>query len=191
MNEDFKVDRTMFRSKGSNARKTRALFHDVLKELFNKDYDVSECMYSLRDDKEVEGLPSLHRLYLEMEDITEYDFANKYFENYEHWMMVVESPHVGNIIHDWRRELDLKLRAKALNNIKEIASNEMDKNYWLANKLLVSQSWIPRDSQKELVKNGRGRPSKEEISRTARQMAQDEMDIAEDLKRVQEAQTIN
>lgn len=189
MNESYKVDRTKFRSKGSNARKTRALFYDVLRDIFNKEYDISEAMYALTDDKEIEGYPSLHRLYLEMEDPTEYDFANKYFENYEHWVMVLESPHVGNLINDWRRELDLRLRAKALNNIKEIAANEMDKNHWLANKLLVSQSWIPKDTQKELVKNGRGRPSKEEISRTARQMAQDEMDIENDLKRVQE--TIN
>ena len=45
------------------------------------------ALYTLKDnDHEYndKALPSIKRLYLEMEDVTEYEFANKYFLGWSH-----------------------------------------------------------------------------------------------------------
>ena len=50
--------------------------------------DRSLVLYTLKDyDIEVGGraIPSIHRLYVEAEDPVEYDFANRYFDNWNHW----------------------------------------------------------------------------------------------------------
>ena len=58
---------------------TAALFWDMMYQKDTAKYVVSD------EDKEVNGVmyPSLKRLYLEMEDITEYEFANKYLDTDE------------------------------------------------------------------------------------------------------------
>lgn len=141
-----------------------------------------EPLYSLRDeDYDYKGkvYPSLKKLYLAEEDLTEYEFANKYFESWEHWQMVVQATWFKEYIDLWRTELELKLKAEALRSIIEQAriggSNSYD-----AKKYLISKGWI----QKEAEASRRGRPTKAEIARRAAEEVFADQQIQADLKRL-------
>jgi hypothetical protein len=132
--------------------------------------DKSTVSYTLKDD-DYAGYPSLRRLYLETNDPTEYEFACKYLAGWKHWEMLSESAWFKPYVTRWRKELDLRLKSKALVKIMEIADKE-GKEAFNANKFILS--W-KSDTNKV------GRPSKNEIiDRTEELKA-----IAADAKRLQ------
>jgi hypothetical protein len=57
---------------------------------------------------------SLHRLYVEMNDLSEYAFANTYFYNFAHWDRVRKHPEIRPYYDTMRQELEAKLSTKAL-----------------------------------------------------------------------------
>lgn len=129
--------------------------------------------------------PSLHRLYLETEDPTEWNFAQKYFDSWDHWVMVSNSAKVKPYVEKWRTELELKLRAKALKEIIDVAdATNGAKNYYEANKFLVTGGWLSGEEKKEAAK--RGRPSKEDIkSRAVREFIEGGEQVDTDLQRLE------
>lgn len=126
-------------------RYLRGLFYETTLE------DKSTVVYTLKD-KDHKGYPSLKRLYLEEEDLSEYNFANKYLDNYEHWLMLVNSLWFKEYLESWREELRLKLEAKYLNKLKEIAEDPeiSKKEAFQATKVLLDR----------LKKRSVGRPTK-------------------------------
>lgn len=133
-------------------------------------------------DRTVDGVvyPSLKRLYLEEEDITEFDFATKYLESYEHWEQFVNSTRLKDMIDQWRKELVLKIKSRSLKGIIRDAVRE---NKYEANKFLITNGWIDKDAEGKKV---RGRPSKEEIKQEINRQASIEKELEEDLKRIKE-----
>jgi hypothetical protein len=94
--------------------------------------------------------PSLKRLYLEEEDPTEYDFSVKYLLGWNHWLRLCENKTVRKHIDEWREELELKLRSRAVKQmIKNAAMGKIQAQQWVANK-----GWSGRIA---------GRPSKADI----------------------------
>ena len=155
-----------------NRRLTKSLFVD-----FDKVYG----MYTLKPfDVVIEDkvYPSLHKLYLEYSDPTEYLFAKDFFESLEHWNILCSMPFFLSYISAWRTELELKLKAEGLRHIlKEAKEGKYD-----ANKFLATKAWI----DKEQDPKRRGRPSKFEIDRQAREIAFLSADVDEDLKRIKD-----
>lgn len=131
--------------------------------------DKSTVLYTLKDEDHL-GFPSLSRLYLETEDPTEYEFARLYLESWDHWQELCECSWFKDYVSRWRKELEVKIRSKALRAIKSEATNN-GKNSFAANKLLLEGGWLPKDTPK------RGRPTKDEIQKAAN----DEVDF---LKRI-------
>lgn len=118
--------------------------------------DLSRAMYSLTDrDKEKDGMTfiSLRRLYLEMEDPSEYEFANKYLWGWDHWQKIVANRDLYDEIRKWREELEVKLRARGIRSVIEQAGKNFNAAKWVAD-----GHWNVK----------RGRPSKEEIERERR-----------------------
>lgn len=117
-------------------------------------YDDTYAVYTLEDeDKEYKGkvYPSLKRLYLEMEDPTEYNFANKYLYGWEHWNVLKNNKELYKEIELWEEELEIKMRAKGV-----MAMIEMTKgSNFNAAKWVADGQWHIK----------RGRPSKEEKER--------------------------
>src|SRR3990167_11388569 len=115
----------------SGARYTRGLFYETTE---NRE----SAIYTL---KEVDsyGLPSLKRLYIESEDVTEYDFATRYLDGYSHWKSLAETTWFAPIVADWREELKLKLKARYLKEIREIAK-ESGREKYIANKTLLEST---------------------------------------------------
>lgn len=115
------------------------------------------AMYTLKDnDHEYKGTlyPSIKRLFLEMEDVTEYEFANTYFLGWKHWKRICANKAILPYIEEWREELEYKLRAKGIKKIVESVKNPM--NGMQAAKWLADRGWSTRAA---------GRPSKEEIEK--------------------------
>ncbi len=111
------------------------------------------AQYTLKEhDYEYNGkmFPSLKRLYLECEDPTEYDFANKHLLGWKHWQRMTENKLIRKHIDEWREELEYKLRAKA---VKDMLSAAKAGNYQAA-KWFADRGWATR---------GAGRPTKSEI----------------------------
>ncbi len=157
----------------------RGIFHEEAVERTN-------VMYTLRDEDYVpkqgtshpaKGYPSLYRLYMDMMDVTEYEFATTYFHSWKHWLDVSNSPWFKPYITRWRQELELKLKVRAIKEIMHEASSG-GKNSFAANKWLVEKGWAPANGP------GRGRPSKQEIKQTAFEMAQDESIIDKAYERI-------
>ena len=102
-------------------------------------YNERLAVYTLKDvDKEYKGhtYPSLKRLYLQMEDVVEYEFANTYLSGWQHWQKMCNNKQLAGHIEEWRDELELKLRSQAVRDI--IDASAEDKGFqalkWLADK---------------------------------------------------------
>lgn len=124
-----------------------------------------------------EGYPSLKRLYLEMEDLTEFEFANAYLEGFEHWEYLAKTATLKDHIAQWRKELILKIKARSLQGIIRDAVKE---NKYEANKFLIQNGWIDKDEDKK----GRGRPSKQEVRDEVLKQAEVQKDLQDDLERL-------
>lgn len=100
-------------------------------------YDTKFAVYTLKDDDfmyEGKLYPSLKRLYLDMEDPIEYDFANKYLLGWNHWKRICENKIFTDRIEGWREELQLKLRARGFKEMMNKASTSPMAAKWLTDK---------------------------------------------------------
>jgi hypothetical protein len=99
---------------------------------------------------------SLKKLYLEMEDIGEYKFATTYLYSWQHWERICNNRCLQPHIETWRKELEIKLRGKALTSMLETAINEGAKGTTAAKYILdrgyVSKEERKQDNNKEEVK---------------------------------------
>lgn len=111
---------------------------------------------ALFEDKE--SWAALKEEYLEARDTTEYLFATqskildggKPGDKWKHWQFICKSPYCISDVEIWREELEIKLRAEALQKIIETSRSEKG---FQAQKYLADRGWSPK----------RGRPSKEEV----------------------------
>lgn len=104
-------------------------------------YDTRYAVYTLKDeDFEYEGklYPSLKRLYLEMEDVVEYTFANRYLLGWNHWKRLQENKLFTARIEEWREELELKLRSQAIRDILDMTADEKS---FQAAKFIADKGW--------------------------------------------------
>jgi hypothetical protein len=141
--------------------------------------DKSGVLYTLKDTDHM-GFPSLYRLYMEMEDIFEHDFAKKFFDGWEHWQILCECTWFRPHIDAWRRELEVKIKGKALKAMMEEAESASSNSYQ-ANKFLLQGGWKAKEDQ---AAGKRGRPSKQEIMDQAHAIAESASQIDDDMERL-------
>lgn len=152
---------------------TRGLFDELQTNHDNR----QEPVYTLKDqDTEY---PSLKRLYLETLDPTEYEFAKTYLGGWDHWLALQNSTFFQPHLLKWRTELELKLKSDAFKRMREEAEAD-GRNAFAANKFIASQGWIDKTAEP----SRRGRPSKIEIQKAAREAAQEQSSVDEDAKRL-------
>lgn len=126
----------------------------ITQSLFLEINYTDHAMYTLKEDHYTYNgklMPSIKRLYLEMEDPTEYEFATTYFCGWKHWQRLLENKAIRKHIDEWREELEYKLRAKG---IKRIILEVQGTNGMQASKWLADRGWSTRAA---------GRPSKSEV----------------------------
>lgn len=125
------------------------------------------------------GYPSLYRLYMEASDPTEYHFAVSNLYSWAHWEALCECTWFKPIIALWRRELNTKIRAEALYNLRVLSAPDKPTSFQ-ANKYLLDGSWMGAGE----AKRGKGRPGRAEIERAASDLARASQDTHEDYLRI-------
>lgn len=161
----------MFRDPVSNVRYTKSLFYE-------QNHDPVVAIYTLKD-KDHKSYISLYRRYMDMRDPLEINFANTYFDGWEHWEMVCNTTWFKPYIERWRKELSLLMRAEALGRVQAIARDESHRGSFAANKLLLEGGWMDKDEKKVV-----GRPSKEAIREAADALFSNEKSMKDDLARL-------
>lgn len=154
----------------------RSLFHET-KAMGKKG------LYTLKDkDHTYEGIiyKSLYILYMEEGDLTEYFFATKYLDSWVQWQALIERPWFKEHVQRWRTELELRLKAEALQRIL-LEAKEGGKNQYNANRFIVEKGYIDKTAEP----SRRGRPTKAEISRRAAEEAFSDLQVQEAAKRLE------
>lgn len=128
-----------FRSPINNQRYLKGLFFETT------DADKSTVLYTLKD-RDHEGFPSLYRLFLEMDDPTEYEFANKYLDGWEHWQMLCGCKWFAPFVERWREELKLREAARIIPKIRDEAAAG-NRNALQALKYLLERGWEDKKAQ--------------------------------------------
>lgn len=154
---------------------TRGLF---LEKSYTKN-DKSSVQYTLRDEDHPDGYKSLYRLYMELADPTEYEFANTYLDSYDHWVAISTATWFEEELIRWRRDLEQKLKSRAMKTVQNIADSDGHKNQFEAIKILLNAGWKDKP-----VGKGAGRPTKEAIKAEIKTQAKEDQLVKEELDRV-------
>lgn len=141
------------------------------------EFKKNTALYSLgEEDRTIKGItyPSLKRLYLELEDPTEYEFAITYFYSWPHWLRICQNIKLATFIDEWRAELEIKLRSRGIKKMIATAGSST-KDAVTASKWLSDRGWTKRKA---------GAPSKDEIARERKIAAGISSEVEEDRKRL-------
>ena len=138
-----------------------------------------------REDVTINSIvyPSLYKLYMSCEDLTEWEFADKYLAGWEHLEKLQTNKKFVPILDSWRKDLEQKLKSRAFRAIQLIAE-EGGKNSFEANKLILTGKWKEIVNSTVTSSPGRGRPSKRELDKLANEEYEASKSIREDLKRL-------
>lgn len=148
---------------------TRELFLETAQ---NKD----NVRYTLKTE-DSGGYPSLYRLYMEADDVTEYTFALQHLGGWTHWKLLASAAFFQSYVSEWREELEIRNRSRALAKIIETAGGS-SKDAFAAQKFVANKEW---DKAKPASK---GRPSNAQIKSAANDMAAEQKRLSEDLQRL-------
>ncbi len=154
---------------------TKALFYE-------KTQDKSNVLYTLKDKDITIGniiYPSLYRLYMEMEDITEFEFSKRYFENWQHWQTLCSLSWFSFRAERFRHDLELKLKSQALSFIISV-SRSSNKDSYGAAKYILEKGYEKNKASVSSV----GRPSKELIHKQAKVLVDEISLIDADFDRI-------
>lgn len=118
---------------------------------------------------------SLKRLYMSYDHTPgmEYEFAMDVFGSWDHWLKLQKSS-IKHEFKQWQEELRVKLKAEAIKAMIT-ASRSDDARGVAAAKYLADEGY---------TNTKRGRPSKEEITRTLKEEASGQRDLASDMERL-------
>lgn len=163
-------NKKVFRSPINNNYLLRGLFFEM------QGLDKGSVIYTLKDHDH-EGCLSFYRLYMEIDDPTEWEVSQKLVDGWEHWEMLSNCTWFKPYIERWRKELELRFKSKALQKIRTEAKTG-SKDSLAANKYLLEKGWEAKERQ------GRGRPSKDEIKRAADDMARVNVQVSKDYQRL-------
>lgn len=149
----------------------------LLRELFfetatNKD----NVLYTLKSE-DLGDIPSLYRLYMESDDVTEYDFAIEHLGGWAHWKLLAAASFFQPYITEWRDELEIRARSRALAKVIATAAGD-SKDAFAAQKFVANKEW---DKNKPPA---RGRPSNAQVKAAANDMAAEQKRLSDDLARL-------
>jgi hypothetical protein len=107
--------------------------------------DTDTALYTLQPwDKESNGklYPSIHKLYVEMMDVAEWEFANKYFGGYDHWLTIKSKDFFKETYAAMVKELNAKIRGMSLKNMMQQAAEGVASQATL--KYLADNDYLPK-----------------------------------------------
>ena len=150
--------------------RTQSLFY----EMRNPDYT---SPYTLKD-YDHEGRLSMYKLYLEIGDPTEYEFAQQVLGSWTHWEKLSSCEWFKPYLTRWRRELKTKMESQRFQEMLDI----VEKNPNSPQGIQATKWLAERYGEKKQVK--RGRPSKEEKAQLLAEESEADKILAEDAERL-------
>lgn len=110
---------------------------------------------------------SLRKIYMEMADQSEYNFAMTVFGSFELWNTIAKSTWMKKHVEVWREDLQAKLKSEAFAVVKDIAVNGPPATALSAAKFLLTQEWkeegvVRRKLTREEVKEKQNQLTKED-----------------------------
>ena len=165
--------RNPFRDPVQNIRWTKALFFETT------GVDKSTVLYTLKD-VDHKGFPSFYRLYMEIDDPTEWEVSQQLVDGWDHWEMLCRSAWFQPYIKRWRKELELRFKSKALYRIRQEAKVSNGRDSLASNKYLLEKGWEAKEGQRK----GRGRPTRDEINQAAHDLARASNQLSDDFERL-------
>ena len=121
-------------------------------------------------DKDGNEITSLHRIYMECADPTEYDFAQRVFGSWKHWQRWQSNAFVRQETEKLREELEILLKSRAIKDLITHSTKKAD-----AAKYVAEYGWKKRKA---------GRPSKEEVERETKIQGRVRNSVHEDMERL-------
>lgn len=143
----------------------------------NWNHDKFQPIFTIKDrDYEKDGVMyiSLRRLYLEIGDPTEYDFAVTVFGSWKHWQKLCNNRMFSDMLAEWREELEVKMRSDAIRSIVDSATSP-GQGKVAAARYIAEKGWDKRKA---------GRPTNEQIKREAKIQGKIDSEVADDLSRL-------
>ena len=137
-------------------------------------YNLDYAIYTFKPyDHHFKGkdYKSIRQLYLDCADITEYEFASKYFIGWHHWKRICENKLVKKQVAEWREELEIRLRCQG---VKAVIANARKGGYQAA-LWLTKRGWDNRAA---------GRPSSEDIEKEKKFQARAMSEFSQDAARL-------
>lgn len=159
------IDKTLFKDE-----KGRYIVQGLfLEDRYNKDMSVFTFD---GEDKLYKGKTfiSLKKRYLDWSDPTEYQFAQEWLYDWDHWKRLCNNKLLAAHIDKWREELSIKLRSEGINTLINLAT---EKESYQAAKYLAECGWEEKK---------RGRPSQDEIDGELKKRADEVEDWNGDFK---------
>lgn len=138
--------------------------------------DKSTVVYTLKDEDHL-SFPSLYKLYMAADDPTEFSFAVTNLDGWVHWEELRECSWFQPYITRWRRELEVRIRSRALLRLRE-AAEAGNKDSLAANRFLLDSGW------NGATKAHKGRPTKADIQAAAQEEVSNRNRITEDFSRL-------
>lgn len=165
-----------FRSPVSNSRYTRQLFTDIMTSRIVEER-LFEPPYTLYSDRP--GKINFRKEYVRLADPSGFKLASLHLEDFNHWQLLMKAPWFREAKEVWDTELEAKLAAEAMESIRAIAKG--DESIAVAVQLSAAKFLATRAYKQPAAK---GRPTKADIIREAKDIASSDSDLASDIERI-------
>lgn len=113
------------------------------------------CLYTLQPwDRKKNGkfYPSIHKLYVETGDVSEWSFATKYFDGYQHWLLIKSKPffqeYYAKMVEELHAKLQYEAVEKMLEQVREGSASQATLSY-LANKGYLDKAAVGKPKRKK------------------------------------------
>ncbi len=158
----------------TNQRYTKQLFYEQWRDL-PVDLRLGDPPFTLYQEKPDHVY--FGREYVLDADPTGYKTSVRLLGTFAYWKHLLKAGWFRDAVAEWNEELDAKLKAEAMDKIREISGGD-DAKALNAAKFLATHEYRKNEVAK------RGRPSKEEIAGRLTQDAADEKALAADAERI-------
>lgn len=183
----YKLDPTKMKSKIYDVFLTEGLFIEKLREGDTR----NTVVFNLKEHHDLANdTYSIHRLYVDIGDPTEYEAAMKILGSVDHWDKLMKCKWLKPVIKAAREELKRKIKSLAFKEIYDTALTAESAAVRLnAQKYLVKDgSMLMEDmpDNESKTKRKAGRPSTAEVKGELNRMSREEQELNADYNRIME-----
>lgn len=155
---------------------TRQLFYEEWNDL-TLDKRAIQPLFSLY--KERKGVVYMGKVYVQLRDPSGYRLAQELLDgDYTLWTVLLNCRWFQAAKEVWDRELDAALVSEGMQAIREMAQEGMPAQKLAAAKFLATKAYRKDGSA------SKGRPSKDDVSRAAKELAATDKEILDDMERI-------